>query len=77
MHNMIPQPAGAELAARQTAAAAALADFRAFEAGVSVQGDWAVWAGRLATAVRSRGTDAPAALTRTGRGCTRRTRCCT
>jgi hypothetical protein len=45
--------AGAELAARRTAAAAALADFRAFETGASVQADWAVWAGRLAAAVRS------------------------
>ena len=34
-------------------AAAALADFRRFEDGASVQGDWALWAGRLAAALSS------------------------
>jgi len=54
MQDTIPHPAiPAELAARRAAAAAALADFRAFESGASVQADWAVWAGRLAAAVRS------------------------
>jgi len=55
MNATIPQQVtgGAELAARRTATAAALADFGAFESGASVQADWAIWAGRLAAAVRS------------------------
>lgn len=49
---------GAELAARITAAQAALGDFRRFEAEAAREGpaswaDWAMWAGRLAAALGS------------------------
>jgi hypothetical protein len=43
----------AERAARVTAAAAALGDFRRFEDGSALCGDWAVWSGRLAAALGS------------------------
>ena len=43
---------GAELAARRTAAAAALADYRRAEEGPG-EPPWAMWAGRLAAALES------------------------
>jgi len=43
----------AELAARITAAQAVLGDFRRFEDGSAIPGDWAMWAGRLAAALES------------------------
>jgi hypothetical protein len=57
-------PGGAELAARCTAAAAALADYRRDEA--SPDGvNWAMWAGRLAAALERMLTAAqPATLTK-------------
>ena len=45
-------PVSAELEARRTAAAAALADYRRDEAGTG-EPSWAMWAGRLAAALES------------------------
>jgi len=44
---------GAELAARRTAAAAALTDFHRWIRGETIPGDWQTWAARLAAEVGS------------------------